>query len=541
MTDSMDSVTESMLGYRRGMGEKLKLIVVDDEQSIRNGLCSAIDWSAMGIVLSAAAADGDEAFDLIALHEPDIVICDIKMPRMDGLELIEKVKRLGLDTQFIILSGHAEFAFAQKAIAFGVSSYLLKPISTEELLREVASLKRRILDKESIAVMGPAAVEQGLQALRERFLFNLVNRGFKSQADLDLEARRIHIALPEGPIRVAVFDSDAARRRESGILGEIKGALLGTFSEACGNTLFEVEGGLMAAVLRTGRGLDDYRASVEAAVLACGQEIYCGMGQIVDSPRFAFDSYRSAIEALSYRLYDDRMLLVDSSIIRSGAAPKPSSCDNYSKAICEAVLSGDSSLVERETEQFFLSLFYTEMPPPSYLRGMCIYLIIAVQKGIDEYIVDSEAVFDPDPGSSINALASFKDMKRYVFETFQEYLIFAGEKHKVRQSSAVEKAKEYIRDNVAKKILLEDVAAAVNLSESYLAALFKAQTGENFRNYFLKLKIEEAKRQLRDSALSIGEIADLLGYEDYRSFNRAFKRDAGRTPSEYRNSYYRSK
>ena len=111
----------------------IKVLVADDEEIVRTSLVDMIPWQELGMVLVGSVRNGLEALDVVSDDPPDIVITDIRMPMMDGLELIEKIKMLSPDTEIIILSGFSEFSYAQKAMSYGVKHYLLKPTRKEDL------------------------------------------------------------------------------------------------------------------------------------------------------------------------------------------------------------------------------------------------------------------------------------------------------------------------------------------------------------------------------------------------------------------------
>ena len=123
----------------------LKLIIADDERIIRESISKMIDWNSLGIELIGLCSDGIEAYNMILDECPDIVLTDIRMPGLSGLELIEKISQTDLNIQFILLSGFGEFEYAKKAIQYGVSEYLLKPVTAMELTGVIEKMKKKVL------------------------------------------------------------------------------------------------------------------------------------------------------------------------------------------------------------------------------------------------------------------------------------------------------------------------------------------------------------------------------------------------------------
>ncbi len=139
----------------------LRMIIVDDERAIREALSVVLDWNALGIELVGLYKNGAEAFDAILDEYPDIVMTDIKMPALNGLELLARARSAGIDAVFVILSGYAEFEFAKEAMRFGVRHYLLKPIGEEQLRTVIEEVRNECLLRLPTAAPAPASPASG--------------------------------------------------------------------------------------------------------------------------------------------------------------------------------------------------------------------------------------------------------------------------------------------------------------------------------------------------------------------------------------------
>ena len=153
----------------------LKLLIVDDEPIVRRGLRQTLPWEQLGITVVGEAKNGIEGLEMAIALKPDIVITDLKMPKLDGIGMIEKIKAAKLNPKFVILSGYGEFSYAKKAIDNEVASYLLKPVSTEEMLKTIEAVVRKIEDKRSLS-QGQAILESSREDMKRRLIRKLVRQ-----------------------------------------------------------------------------------------------------------------------------------------------------------------------------------------------------------------------------------------------------------------------------------------------------------------------------------------------------------------------------
>lgn len=537
--------------------QKLTMLIVDDEASIRNGLCNAITWDEFNISILSTAGDGVEALELIKAHKPNIVLTDIRMPRCDGLDLINIVNELKLDTKFIIISGYDDFKYAQKAMRYGVKSYLLKPIKKAELIKEVQTLYDEIIfeqQRNNTTIKNVHNLFIGNHALKEKFLSGLLQNEYKQENEILQEISNYNLSLQNKSLQVIVFTyelpdsmnrSDFSKKDNS----LFKFGMKNIIEEIVGTTssvTFEYDNNYIVCIINTPLILNNRIIStvdlcsqcIDSIKLYSDTVVYAGIGDIVDSLAYISESYRIALESLSYRLYETSQRIFDSSVICDTAIPNISANDMDNSDLIDAIYRGNIEDMMTFITNFFQSIFYVDVPPPSFIRGMCIYLVIDVQKGLSVYLEEGNDLFNAKPYSVINNLSSFKQIKEWIITLFTDYIYYIKNTCKYKKDPIVEKAKAYINENIYKKLKAEEVAAHVNLSENYFTVYFKEKTHENFSNYLLNLKIKHAKNLLITSNKPISEISFLLGYDDYRSFNRVFKKSTGQTPSEFRQQYH---
>ncbi|MGB8452188.1 MAG: response regulator [Anaerocolumna sp.] len=538
---------------------KISVLIVDDETSIRTGLKNAINWDELGAFVADTFCDGTGALSFIEEYCPNIVITDIRMPGCDGLTLIEKTREKNLPVFFIIISGYDDFAYAQRAIKFGVTSYLLKPIKTSALLGEVKVLCEKIQEKQEI-LLNNTKIQQKLKlstkALREQFIHGLLQQEYHTEKEVSQILERCNIAFHErGNFYVLIFAYDLTKDPDKKIFRKddtllFKSSVLNIIEELLGsgpNCIFIDSNDYLGILIQESETDKVFEESLATLCQTCIDTVvsyfnipmWAGIGCPVQMLLTIYESYRTALECLSYRLFDTNQKIFDSSILAdTGLNPAPGYSNNINNYnIIEAIYTGDSEEMKKHTDQFFESLFYIPTPPPSFIRGMCVYLIIDVQNGLSSYLEEEKKLFDEKPYTLINCMYSFSQIKDWITDLFTEYLNLIQSSGKKRTDWIIEKAREYIKLHIFQKITAENVAEYVHLSEKYFTNYFKEKTKENFKNYVLALKIDAAKGMLKTGEKSISEISCLIGYADYHAFNRIFKKYTGKTPSDYQHGY----
>lgn len=540
------------------------ILIADDEPSIRNGLNTAIEWETIPGMVIGLAADGMEALEFIQTYHPDITITDIRMPALNGLELIQKAKELGIDTQFVILSGYDDFTYAQKAIHLGAKSYVLKPFKPEELLAELKELAKEIVkDRQTNEFLRNTDLSDLQHSTKIFFLNQLLQNEIRRNDEIDKRLRDLQLTITNGPSQVLVFsfyhmeeptteDTEAIQARIHQILATVP------------HELWKMNSNQFVAIMSLDK--ENNRSHIRALAASCLEalsdsplfRVSVGIGDVADSLAGCYHSYTRAMLALSYRLYEPKpgvpwLKVYDSSIISNHA---PSLTPNHvdTKSLTDAICQGKHIDIKNYCEWFFRSLFaetpphlrsadssaatrYLPMPPPSFVRGMCIYLIADVQKSLMDYTGLGPEAFPEIAYIEINQLGTIHEIKEWMTALFTKYSDDVMINAANRNDPIIEQAMQYIRSHIDQKIKAEDIAAHVNLSVAYFTIYFKSKTNINFRDYILNTKIDYAKELLSHPNNSVGQVSDQLGYEDYRSFYRAFKNVTGLTPSEYQQQY----
>ena len=513
------------------------VLIADDESTIRNGLREIIPWEMYHAQVVEAVSDGVGALAALRRFRPDLVVIDIRMPGMDGLEVIRCAREEGINSRFIILSGYNDFSLAQRAIRYGANAYILKPLKVDEFKDELSRQFAQIMDTHNPSVQSPD-MNALLETSRLFLLNQLIRNELRNPDELnrrcgmlrlgfDLHAPCFMVALTiQGDD--AENDPDALLRMES---------LLRQTSKNASSEIWRYTDKYVVALCQAPDEDTPQARSVLSALLAeisaqLGQRVIAGIGPQVPSPLHAAQSFSVALRAMSYDLYQIPGSIYGPEVIctQVPAANQPDASLN--DAVAHAVESGTDAYLAQICHQYIDALFYVPMPPPDYLRGKCIALVNSLCERFNA-LHPGEGPFLPPQTDEVRGLRTVQELTQWLTLTLTGYQQYHRDAKRLTDP-LVEAAKQYIRQHLSENIKASDVAAQVNLSASYFTIYFKAKAGCNFRDYVLNEKMKYAE-ELLQQGMNVSEIAYAIGYTDYRSFSRAFKNVTGHTPSDHLN------
>jgi two-component system response regulator YesN len=520
-----------------------KVFLVEDEIVAREGIRDNVDWHAVGFEFCGEAPDGELALPLIEATLPDVVITDIKMPFMDGLQLSRLVKERFPGTKIIILSGHDEFQYAQEAIKLGVTEYLLKPIS----VRELHDLLQRVgaqLAAERAAVSHLHQLQ--LQAnshqdqLREQFLLKLISRDVTVD-EADRDSRLLSLDIAANFYQVVVFLVGGGIGVEAPDYANCERwvAALTQMAEHQGQRL-KVQKDLDEVVLilsgESHSGLEENLTELQSAtqLLANGDGVcplHTGIGPVVARTSDVRRSYAEAVLHLREQVRTE---------LRTSLFPGPMGAQLLllNRAIMEDLLRfGDVGEVLSSFDEYVAPLAGATLESPHLLNYLLTDVAAMAMRQVRQWGGSSEQGFPllEDDGAWLRSVQTVDELRRGIEVICRHALRFRDGRAASRYGVIVQNARDYIAGHLGDAALgLQDVAGHVGLSPSHFSTIFSSETGETFKEYMTRLRIDRAKELLRSTPLSTAEIGYQIGYSDPHYFGAAFKRETGLSPRQFR-------
>jgi len=531
------------------------LFIVDDERWVRQGLRTTIDWQAEGVEVLGEAEDGEEALMFMDNQVPDIIITDIKMPRMDGLAFIEAIKARQLPCKIIIISGYSEFSYAQKAMRFGVADYVLKPIEETQVLEVVrdciAQLQRKHEEQDEIAQLS-ARMRESLPLARQQYVETLLLKQSASTQRNHKLWDQLHIQLHPDYLQVIImkvydWGPHAANVNEHFVLrqaiGNFAKAEIGQMSEL---PLLECpldhndDADLALLHSPVGEAID--KAALESFIQACRRYlsigINVGMSRICDIAGL-HAAFQEAIQASADALYDGygnvyqahdmRMTPPTAAAINRQGHLFASPLDWGNRFVLTVKL-GDPAALEELLDELIAHM-QLNRPYVSALRQRedLSALFGDIEKKLEasfpsELYTGKRSLFNP-----YCALTELKNELLHAVEQFRQSLQERG-----NRSRFVELAIDFTEQHFTEPLTMNQVADHLFLNPSYFSKLFHEKTGETFSKYLIRLRISKAKELLKQTTLKIYEVAEQVGYQDFRHFVKLFKEQEGMTPAQYR-------
>ncbi len=536
----------------------LKVFLVEDEVVIRNGIKHSIPWESEGLEFSGEASDGELAYPLIMREKPDILITDIRMPFMDGLELSRIVKKALPQIKIIILSGYDEFAYAKTAIEIGVTRYLLKPISSAKLLqevKEVAALIEKEREYDRMLERYQKEMEEHVLLERQK-LWNALISNELSTVELLENARNVGMDLTAPAYRVFLFntmtrDDSPGCFRDAVALSDRVVEL----SRAWDHILtFDRSPEGWAFLIKA-----ETEAEAEESLKQCigeltvlvreypDMEYFGGVGTVVHRPRDIRSSYKEAGKAFAARFFTETNQIVRCeevpSLHRRGEGKIDVSVLRSHKSERELVerflRNGTLEEVGNFLEEYFLDIGEENCQSLLYRQYILMDLYFSVTDFLDSLKISRDSL--PEDCRDINEIAgsgsaALPEMRKKVETLFTETMKLRDHNSMKRYGVILEEARAFIQENYQREDMsLNTVASQVNVSPSYFSTIFSAQTGQTFVEYLTSVRLEKAKELLMCSSMRTAEIGYEVGYKDSHYFSYIFKKVVGCSPKEYKN------
>lgn len=490
-----------------------RVMIVDDERLIREGLRGLIDWQAQGFDVVAVAVDGVDALEQLASTPVDLVVADIRMPRMDGLELLEALRRQGdsvrsrgHDVRFLILSGFAEFEYAQRASSLRIDGYLLKPVDEGELTKRLVEVRRQ-LDATGFSAL---TLVQGADRVPEAYAWG------RWQVVL------LALLTTSGQSLVLAPEADLALRqacRDQG-WGEV-------FTQP------PLVGLVLKQVYPGGRNLERLAKDLAATLGPWVPFFAAAAGDVVTEPSAVAASYRQAWNLLQQRFFSRPCS------IAWPTAPQPPSSpadlETLAERLALALEAGQTAAVRAALVAAGLALSTSGTPASEDAAKEGFSRIVS---GAVERYLGHEA-----RSSNLRArtTAWIAEIWRQPFlATLVDFLVGHLETLMAKErgpdtAGLAQKMIDLIEARYSENLKLEVLAEVFHYNSAYLGKLFRSKTGEYFNTYLDRVRIRHSQDLLKQG-LKVYQVAEMVGYKYVDYFHAKFKKYTGVSPSHYKGS-----
>ena len=528
------------------------IVIADDETELREALIRRIDWDSVGFQVVGEAENGIEALELVEKLEPDLLLTDVRMPFKSGIELAREVREIRPTMQIAFLSGYDDFSYAQKAIQYNIISYMLKPISAEELTEELKKIRKKIDEKfEEFTKQ----TEEQEQQRRTRFLMPLLLDAFQGSADADREERLAKRAVElelqrsaDSQIQYTVLVTSFLDREGRNRTDETSaGAVHQVVNRYLCHTGFFCNGRVVSLLAATRGALDKYLHIIvddisQSVQRILGLSAVIGVSRIAPSLSHGHEAYVEAVNAMSYSRSSgsgvsfisdiERVELFDQEVVqaavgeiehllRSGTAEELKSC----------LRRYFDEMESKEASPAIVQLFAVQLSAAVFRVVYAVADVEAARNFQQEMPMLGQVLFD-----------SVREMERQ----YTDFCLAARDlvtEHRQKSGSLIcDRALELIKSRYMDPGLsLLAISTEISVSPNYLSALIKRSTGSTFVDLLTRRRMETAKRLLLGTPMKIREISEKCGYNDQHYFSYCFKKYEGISPNACRRQHEEQK
>lgn len=519
----------------------MKLLIADDELLTREGLASSIDWESLGIDQIFQADDGLRALHIAKLQEPDIILSDIRMPRMNGIELVEKLTELLPDTSIIFMSGYSDKEYLKAAIKLKAIDYVEKPLNPEEVRATVVeAISRRQ------QALRSRQNEDLLSMETESNLALLLTKPYKDHSE-QVEALAQELSLRLSPESGFVTYIVKLRTEEpiSVLIKGIRENLKAFLKNFHMNSVYI----RMHAVYHVFHVLGE--DGVPSAAVLSSIDLFfkeqfrpfgffvMSRGDTVHGITRAYNSYASAVVAIQNSFFFPNGTLLTSEDAGGGftfAPEGPAGMENDTESFADALEAKDPDRCMAILDSLHQKYHKNYGMLPNQIKDAYYRLFNALNDCRQKWKLSADSAGTDSSESTIEYLENcFTYEELHCTLTERTKLMFRRLDASVPEDNVIFLIKDYIAKHYGSDLLsIKEISDYVHLSASYVCTYFKTQTGQTLNQYLTEYRMEKAMRLLEDARNQITDISAKVGYSNGNYFSKSFKKFTGLTPSKYR-------
>ncbi|SDD07282.1 Two-component response regulator, YesN/AraC family, consists of REC and AraC-type DNA-binding domains [Paenibacillus sp. UNCCL117] len=521
----------------------MKIIVVEDETDILRGLLEVIEWSGLPFKEVLAAQSAEEALELIGWHRPEIILTDILLPEMTGLDMLEEVKALHYEPKVVVISSYSNFMYAQRSLQLGAVDYMLKPASRQELAEKIGAVYEMLhgerVHREQLRNQTEYA-RLGTEALKEKFVLGLCLQQTALQEHIHHRLQMWNLQWLEKQsyvlIALSIGRDDVRGHQDKDLSLDL--FAIGNIAE---ELLKEYQPAVMVRsihhdwVILTAWEQEQAMAQHIHERIRQFQKLHASLG--ISERMHAFqaisEAYEQARKALKLAALGHHGVVGYAGIAeRTGQEPGGLVSGRVAEAVLEGDMDAAGGYLEQTVQRFMLD---KDVSRKGDLAIKCFEWMLEVHACLSEKIQADLSQFPMELWEKADSCQTAEEVKRLLLEHLQELIKLADDRpSSVPSHFMIDKVKRIMHERYEQQITLQSVAEELSIHPVWLSRLFKKETGQNFLDYLTEVRIGRAKHMLRHTNLKIYEIAEKIGYQELQYFGRLFKKRTNMTPKEFR-------
>ena len=504
-----------------------KVLIVDDEVLVRIGIKSYIQWDKLGLVLIGEASNGIEALKIIEVEYPEIILLDIKMPEMDGIELLRVLSRRKIFARVIILSCHDDYEYVREALKLGAIDYILKlSLKPDELEKLLLKTVDSILDS-------PYKSKSYEEDLLNLYIKQLLADGtcnsldsFDSKQISDFNTR---INGSDNISCMIRLPHDEGRKRDVAY-NVVKEVIKEYDKSICLNDTADD----ILIILSDINGMEEIRNLLERTIALLKSyldiEARIGLSNIFSGMENIADSFRQCRHSLEYLFYYENMDIILYHDIKPVFEKNSLSSRKFMENLSKYIEFCDEENTFSTIDSLFGEIICVRNVSPHAVKVCIIEVINLFSSGLRLYNLSFPDMGIISPYAEISDKTNIYQLKDYILQFIREYFCFLNNFNKTQIRDDINIAKNFIMENYFKDINLGMVARTINVSENYFSTMFKKETGLNFIDYLNKIRIQKARDLILGDKVKAGKAAYMVGYNSVSYFSKTFKKLTGLNP-----------